>query len=47
MGRSIVVRVSYRTVVLALFVIVSPPGSFGSGGFMVLGVGVLSVTPLH
>jgi hypothetical protein len=25
MGRSIVVRVSYRTVVLALFVICSPP----------------------
>jgi len=46
MGRSIVVRVSYRTVVLALFVIFSPE-VFGLGGFMVMGIGVSSVTPLQ
>jgi hypothetical protein len=46
MGRSIVVRVSYRTVVLALFVIFSP-AAFGLGGFMVMGIDVPSVTLLQ
>jgi hypothetical protein len=40
------VLISYRTVVLALYVIFSPE-AFGLGGLMVMGIGVPPVTSLQ